>query len=81
MITGEVSFRKAYLSAIVDRIEVGDGLVRIVNLKDVPERAVLTNNDAVPRVRGFVRKWRTGQDSTPQLPESKFGALLACQRN
>jgi site-specific DNA recombinase len=70
LITGEVSFRKAYLSAIVDRIEVGDGLVRIVGRKDVLEQAVLAINDAVPSVRGFVRKWRTGQDSNPRPPDS-----------
>ena len=60
---GEIPFRKAYLGAIVDRVEVDDREIRIVGRKDVLEQAVLGNGGFVPRVRSFVRKWRTGQDS------------------
>jgi site-specific DNA recombinase len=68
--TGEVPFRKAYLGSIIDRIEVDDDVVRIVGRKDVLEQAVLANGGTVPRVRSFVRKWRTGQDSNPRPPDS-----------
>ena len=63
--TGEVPFRKAYLGAIVDRIEVDDREIRIVGRKDVLAQAVMANGGPVPGVRSFVRKWRTGQDSNP----------------
>jgi site-specific DNA recombinase len=56
--TGEVPFRKAYLGAIVDRIEIDDHQIRIVGRKDVLEQAVLANGQPVPGVRSFVRKWR-----------------------
>jgi site-specific DNA recombinase len=61
--TGDVPFRKAYLGAIVDRIEVDDREIRIIGRKDVLEQAVLANGGPVPGVRSFVRKWRTGKDS------------------
>ena len=68
--TGDVPFRKAYLGAIVDRIEVDDREIRIIGRKDVLEQAVLANGGPVPGVRSFVRKWRTGQDSNPRPPDS-----------
>jgi hypothetical protein len=60
--TGEVPFRKAYLGAIVDRVEVDDHEIRIIGRKEVLERAVMGNGAPVPGARSFVRKWRTGQD-------------------
>ena len=63
--TGEVPFRKAYLGAIVDRIEVDDGIVRIVGRKEVLEQAVLAQGGPVPGVRSFVRKWRPVGESNP----------------
>ena len=74
--TGEVPFRKAYLGAIVDRVEVDDSEIRIVGRKDVLEQAVLANGGPVPGVRNFVRKWRAGQDSN--LRPHRFVVLLAC---
>ena len=65
--TGDVPFRKAYLGAIVDRIEVGDDVVRIVGRKDVLEHAVLANGPPVPGVRSFVRKWRSLGESNPSF--------------
>jgi site-specific DNA recombinase len=61
--TGETPFRKAYLGAIVDRIEVDDHQVRIVGRKDVLEAAVAANGGPMPGVRSFVRKWRARKDS------------------
>jgi site-specific DNA recombinase len=65
--TGEVPFRKAYLGSIVDRIEVDDTVIRIVGRKDVLEQAVLANGGPVPRVRSFVRKWRSLRESNPSF--------------
>ncbi len=61
--TGDIPFRKAYLGAIIDRIEVDDAQIRIMGRKDVLEQAVMANGSPVPGVRSFVRKWRTRQDS------------------
>ena len=56
--SGEVPFRKAYIGAIVDRIEVDDHHIRIMGRKDVLEAAVMANGGPVPGVRSIVRKWR-----------------------
>ena len=61
--TGEIPFRKEYLGAIIDRVEVDDHHIRIMGRKDVLEAAVLANGGPVPGVRSFVRKWRTRQES------------------
>ncbi len=53
--TGEVPFRKAYLSSFVDRIEFADREIRIVGRKDVLEQAVMANGAPVPGVRSFAR--------------------------
>jgi hypothetical protein len=58
MCSGEVPFRKAYLGAILDRIEVDDRVIRIIGQKDVLEQAVTRENFFVPGVRSFVRNWR-----------------------
>ncbi len=68
--SGDVVFRKAYLSAVVDRVEVDDDRIRIFGRKDVLEQAVLANGEPVKGVRSFVRRWRTGQDSNPRPPDS-----------
>jgi hypothetical protein len=56
--SGAVQFRKAYLRAIIDRVEVDDTVIRIVGRKDVLEQAVLAGGPP-PGVRSFVRKWRS----------------------
>ena len=56
-------FRKAYLRAIVDHVEVDDQQIRIIGRKDLLEQAVLANGVPNAGVRSFVRKWRTRQDS------------------
>ena len=68
--SGEVPFRKAYLRAIVDRVEVDDQQIRIIGRKELLEQAVLANGVPKAGVRSFVRKWRTGQDSNPRPPDS-----------
>ena len=60
---GDVRARKDWLGAVLERIEVGDDVVKIVGNKQVLAAAVTGQNTAPPNVRGFVRKWRARQDS------------------
>ena len=61
--TGDVRARKDWLSSVLERIEVDDGVVRLVGNKQVLTAAVTGQNAAPTNVRGFVRKWRARQDS------------------
>ncbi len=65
--SGEIPFRKAYIGAIIDRIEVDDQQIRILGRKDVLEQAVMANGGPVPGVRSFVRKWRSLRESNPSF--------------
>jgi site-specific DNA recombinase len=51
---GEIPMRKAYLSSIVDRVEVDDGLVRIMGPKDAIERGVRQAANPPEVVRSFI---------------------------
>jgi hypothetical protein len=53
---GEVPFRKAYLGSIVDRVEVHDGLIRMLLKMRSQAKAGLQG------VRSFVRKGRAVRD-------------------
>ena len=55
--TGEIAFRKAYMGAIVDRIEVDDREIRILGRKDVLEQCVIAGAKPAGVVRSFVRGW------------------------
>lgn len=62
--SGEIPFRKAWLQAIVDRVEVGADVIRIVGDKENLETALTgTSGSAAPGVRSSVRKWRALRDS------------------
>ena len=63
--TGEIPFRKAYLGAIIDRVEVDDHQIRICGRKDVLEQALLSNGGPIPGVRTLVPKWRSLRESNP----------------
>ena len=59
-----MSFRKARLQSIADRIEVGADVIRIIGGKESPENALIgSGSNAVSGVRTYVRKWRTRHDS------------------
>ena len=62
---GDIPFRKAYLGAIIDRVEVDDHQIRICGRKDVLEQAVTANGGPIPGVRSFVRRWRTLRELNP----------------
>lgn len=60
---GDVRARKDWLGSVLERIEVGHDIVKIIGNKQVLAAAVIGQNTAPANVRGFVRKWRTRQDS------------------
>ena len=67
--TGDIHARKAYLRAVVSRIEVGDEKIRIIGEKTSLEHAVgSTLNGQIP-VSGLVRKWCTQLDSNQWPPD------------
>ncbi|MBY0258270.1 recombinase zinc beta ribbon domain-containing protein, partial [Methylobacterium sp.] len=62
--TGEIPFRKAWLQAIVDRIEVDDTVIRIMGDKaNLAAVMAAGGAGATASVRSSVRKWRTRHDS------------------
>ena len=61
--TGEVTFRKAYLGALIDRVEVDDREIRICGRKDVLEQCVIGGAKPTGAVRSSVRGWLGDKDS------------------
>ena len=62
--SGEIPFRKAYLKAVIDRIDVDTNVIRITGSKDTLERAVQSDPENLPAaVRSSVPKWRARKDS------------------
>ena len=69
--SGDIPFRKAYLGAIIDRVEVDDHQIRICGRKDVLEQAVIAGDGPVLGVRSFVRRWRPVRGSNPCYPRER----------
>jgi len=67
--SGSVPFRKSYLQAIVECIEVGDHQIRIKGSKEVLEQAVMASRAATGSGSQMSTKWRARKDSNlrPQL--------------
>ncbi len=63
LISGDVAARKAYLDAIVDRIEVSDKTIRIVGSNDNIRSALGPGGEVRPPVRKSVQKWCPWPDS------------------
>ena len=63
LLQGETPARKAWLGAIVDRIEVDRDRIRIMGRKDVLEQAIASDGAITPGVRTCVPKWRARKDS------------------
>lgn len=59
---GPVPFRRAYLRAMIDNIEVDDTEIRLHGRKTVLERLVMGSGATAAGVPSFVRKWRAGQN-------------------
>ena len=60
--TGSVPFRKAYLQALIDSIEVHDDVVRIRGSKDVLEKAIFASQNGAPCSQ-MSTNWRARRDS------------------
>lgn len=56
---GPVPFRRAYLRAVIDQVEVDDEEIRIHGRKSELERLVITNSVIATAVPSFVQKWCT----------------------
>ena len=63
VLEGDAPARKAWIGAIIDRIEVDHDAVRIFGRKDVLEQAITSGGQLTPGVRTCVPKWRARQDS------------------
>ena len=61
--TGSVPFRKAYLQALIERIEVDDRVVRIRGNKDLLEQVVLASQRGQSWCSQMSTKWRARRDS------------------
>ena len=73
IMSGAVPFRKAYIQAAVDGIEVDDGVVRVTGEKSTLEQAIVGDIAVSGGVRRSVPKWRTRRDSNPwPLPSEQF---------
>ena len=62
--TGSVPFRKAYLQALIDSIEVHDDVVRIRGSKDVLEKAIFASQNGASCSQ-MSTNWRARRDSNP----------------
>jgi site-specific DNA recombinase len=64
VLTGETPFRRAYIRAVVDQVEVDDEEIRIIGRRTVLERLVMGGGAVPAGVPSFVRKWRASQNKT-----------------
>jgi site-specific DNA recombinase len=70
VIAGDTRFRRAYIRAVIDQVEVDDHEIRIIGRKTVLERLVMGGGAAPAGVPSFVRKWRPRKDSNLRPPDS-----------
>ena len=60
---GDIIARKAYLRAVISEIRVDDYKIQIIGDKSTLAAAIAGQQTQPGKVSGFVRKWRTRQDS------------------
>ncbi|MCO6388265.1 recombinase family protein [Aliihoeflea sp. 40Bstr573] len=63
VLDGAIPFRRSYLRALIDNVEVDDTEIRIHGRTSVLERLVMGKGMAPAGVPSFVRKWRARKDS------------------
>lgn len=63
VLDGTIPFRRSYLRAMIDNVEVDDTEIRIHGRRSVLERLVMGEGVAPAGVPSFVRKWRARKDS------------------
>ena len=73
--TGETPFRKVYLRAVVDHVEVDDHVIRIIGDKTTLEQAIAGQAANASDVRRCVPKWRARRDSNARPLPSEGNAL------
>lgn len=61
--SGSIPFRKAYLNALINRIEVDDTQIKIKGSKDLLEKAVLATQPGKVPSSQMSTKWRARKDS------------------
>ena len=61
--TSDIQARKAYLQAVVSEVRVDDHKIQIIGDKASLAAVIAGQQAAGGKVSGFVRKWRTRQDS------------------
>lgn len=62
--TGDIPFRKAWMRSIIERIEVDDGVIRIIGDKCTLEQAVDRKPEASGGVRRCGQRWHAGRNET-----------------
>ena len=62
--SGAIPFCKVYIQSVIDRIEVGEGVVRTVDDKAALEQAVAGRVTTFGGVRRHQGRWRAAQDKT-----------------
>ena len=77
--TGETPFRKAYLRAVVDHIEVDDHVIRIIGDKATLEQAIAGQAVNASDVRRCAPKWRARRDSNSYREISSLGSFGAAR--
>jgi site-specific DNA recombinase len=73
--TGSVPFRKAYLHALIDCIEIDDAQIRIRGSKDRLEKAVIASQQGNDWSSQMSTRWRARRDSNSRPSDSKSDAL------
>ena len=67
---GDVKTRKAYLTSVIDRIEVDDHVIRVFGRKGALADAVSGRNSPTANVRSSVRNWCARNDSNVRPSDS-----------
>ena len=65
---GSIEFRRSYLRAVIDNVEVGDDHIRIAGRKSELLRLVMEPQPATTADPTYVRRWRRDRDSNPGTP-------------
>ena len=77
---GSIEFRRSYLRAVIDNVEVGDDQIRIAGRKSELLRAVTEPQPAATAVPTYVRRWRRRWDSNPRCACAHAGFQDRCVR-
>ena len=62
VLTGDTSFRRAYIRSVIDQVEVGNYEIRIIGRRTTLERLLMGGGAAPAGVPSFVRKWRAAHE-------------------